>query len=133
EAFCSELDVREVPVGYAVRTPYSSASGDAIGFYIVRHPTESTVWRFEDSGMVVPLLEAEGISLESGQRGEAFARLLAEHDAEYDDDARELHSRYLPEADIPAEASRFVALLLRMQDFALMHADIVASTFRDDV
>lgn len=133
DAFCEDLDVRQVPSGLAVRTPFSYPSGDAIGFYIVRDPNQPGMWRFEDSGLVVPMLEANGISLDSGPRAEAFGRLLDECGAEYDEDLRELHSSYLPEKEIPLEASRFVSLLLRVQDFQLLQQDTVANTFRFDV
>lgn len=133
EAFCEELEVRDVPVGLAVRTPFALPSGDSIGFYIVRDPSDLDMWRFEDSGLLVPMLEASGVSLESGPRAEAFKRLLDECGAEYDEESRELHSPYMSDAEIPAEATRFVSLLLRMQDFELLHADTVANTFRFDV
>lgn len=133
EAFCEELEIHDVPAGLAVRTPFAYSSGDSIGFYIVRDPNDSGMYRFEDSGLLVPMLEANGIALDSGPRAEAFVRLLGECGAEYDEESRELHSMYMPEIDIPTEAGRFVALLLRMQDFELLRPDAVASTFRFDV
>lgn len=132
-AICDAVDVRIVPVGYAVRTPFSLPSGDSIGFYIVRDPNNGGMWRFEDSGLLVPMLEASGISLESGPRAEAFSRLLESCSAEYDDESMELYSQYMPEDDIPGEASRFISLLLRLQDFELLQTDVVANTFRFDV
>lgn len=133
EAFCTNLDVREVPAGWAVRTPFALPSGDAIGFYVVRDQSNPEMWRLEDSGLIVPMLEANGVCLDSGPRAEAFAQLLVETGAEYDEDTRELHSAYMSDAEIPGEASRFVSLLLRMQDFELLQPDAVASTFRFDV
>jgi hypothetical protein len=131
-AFCDEVEINAVPAGLAVKTPFALPSGDAIGFYIVRDPKSPDMWRFEDSGMTVPELEANGVNLESGPRREALARLLAEYDSEYDEESREIHSEFYREENIPGAASRFTALLLRMQDFELMHADVVANTFRSD-
>lgn len=133
DALCAELDVREVPAGLAVRAPFSFPSGDTLGFYLVRNPGNPHQWRFEDSGMTVPMIEAEGISLESGARAEAFARLLNECGAEYDEDSLEIQSPYMSEKEVIEEAPRFISLLLRMQDFVLMHPDTVANTFREDV
>lgn len=132
-AFCAELEVREVPAGLAVRTPFALPSGDTIGFYIVRNPDNPDLWRFEDSGLCVPMLEANGVSLKNGPRAEAFKRLLDECKAEYDEASRELCSVYTSAAEIPAQATRFASLLLRMQDFELLHSDTVANTFRFDV
>ena len=132
-AFCDGLEIRDVPVGLAVKTAFALPTGDMIGFYIVRSHDQKDAWRLEDSGMTIPLLEASGVSLESGPRKEALGRLLAEYSAEYDDDTREIHSSFYAEQEIPAAASRFTALLLRMQDFELLNPDVVANTFKSDV
>jgi hypothetical protein len=133
EAFCQDLDVASVPVGLVVRTGFMARDGDAIGFYLTRHPQLPGQWRVEDSGLVIPMLEAAGVNLESGARAQAFHRLLDEYSASFDADALELHSEYVAEQDLPAEALRFVALLLRVQDLELLSTESVASTFRDDV
>lgn len=132
EAFCEELEVRSVPVGVAVRTGFSSNDGDSIGFYVTRHPANSLLYRIEDSGLIVPSLEAAGVNLESGTRADAFSRLLAEHGAIFDDDTFELRSEYVSENDIPAEAMRFIALLLRVRDLELLTTETVENTFRED-
>lgn len=133
EAFCHDLNVLDVPAGLAVRTGFVSRDGDAIGFYVTRHPIDTGLWRVEDSGLVVPMLEASGLNLDSGARATAFHRLLAEYKASYDAESMELHSEYVSEADLPAEAMRFLALLLRMQDLELLNPETVANTFREDV
>lgn len=133
EAFCQDLNVHDVPAGLAVRTGFSSRDGDAIGFYVTRHPQDAGQWRVEDSGLVVPMLEAAGLNLESGARAAAFHRLLAEYSVSYDAEAMELHSEYVSEADLPAEAMKFLALLLRVQDLELLSPETVANTFREDV
>lgn len=133
EAFCQDLDVTTVPAGLAVRTGFVSRDGDVIGFYVTRHPLDAGLWRVEDSGLVVPMLEASGLNLESGTRAAAFHRLLAEYAASYDPESMELHSEYVSESDLPSEAMRFLALLLRMQDLELLNPESVANTFREDV
>ncbi len=132
EAFCGELEVRKVPAGFAVRTGFSANDGDAIGFYITRHPSDGSLYRLEDSGMIVPMLEASGVNLESGTRAEAFARLLSEYNSHFDDDALELHSDYVSEPDVPAEAMRFIALLLRVRDLELLNHETVKNAWSED-
>lgn len=133
EAFCQDLEVSNVPAGLVVRTGFMTRDGDAIGFYITRHPTDAKLWRVEDSGLVIPMIEAAGVNLDSGTRATAFHRILEEYGASFDQEASELHSEYVSESDIPSEAMRFVALLLRVQDLELLTAETVANTFREDV
>jgi len=132
DAFCNELHFNEVPAGVAVQTGFLRADGDAVGFYITRHQLDRSKYRIEDSGLVVPMLEAAGINLEAGHRGEAFKRLLHEYGASYDEETMELHSEYVSEEDVPDQAMRFVALMLRVQDLELLHPSAVESTFRED-
>ena len=133
EAFCSELQIREVPAGFAVRTVFTSRDGDAIGFYVTRHPSDPNLWRVEDSGLVIPMIEAAGVNLDAGVRAHVFSGILAEYGVTYDDHTSELRSEYVQQSELPSEAMRFVALLLRVQDLELLSSDTVASTFRDDV
>ena len=133
QAFCQELEVSDVPSGLVVRTGFTTRDGDAIGFYITRHPNDAGQCRVEDSGLIVPMLEAAGVNLECGARAAAFHRLLTEHRASFDVETMEMHSEYVPEADLPSEAMRFVSLLLRVQDLELLNVETVANTFRDDV
>lgn len=133
DAFCHDLEVSQVPAGLAVRTPFATADGDAIGFYITPHPTETGRYRIEDAGLLIPMLEATGVNLDAGSRATAFHRLLQEHHASFDDQSLELHSEYVEEADVPSEAMRFIALMLRVQDLELLNQETVANTFREDV
>ncbi len=130
EAFCASLDVRTVPVGYAVCTPYANVDGDPQLIYFVRD--ERNRWRLEDDGTQVPLLEANGVDLSGKARGEAFEHLLDEYGAQFNKDSRTLYSAPLAEAEIGAAAVRFVGLLLRIQDLALMSPQITRSNFRED-
>ena len=133
EAFCGELEVTDVPAGLAVRTGFQMKSGDAIGFYIVRAAFDRSQYRVEDSGLIVPELESCGVDLDRGTRADAFKRLLAEHEAEYDVDTFEIRSQWVSEADLPEVALRFISLLLRIQDLELLTPGQVESAFREDV
>jgi hypothetical protein len=131
QAFCSSLDVRSVPAGFAVRTPYENSDGDPLLVYFVREGRDR--WRIEDDGTQVPLLEANGVDLGGKARGGAFEALLQEYGAVFDRDARTLRiSQPLSEPALGIAAVRFVALLLRLQDLLLMTPQVVRSTFRED-
>lgn len=133
KAFCDELAVTQVPAGLAVKTAFTSSDGDAMGFYITRHPSQDGLHRLEDSGLMVPGLEAAGVNLSSGTRAVAFQRLLGEYGCHFDDLSMEIRSEYVEEASLAAEAIRFVALLLRVQDLELLAVETVENTFREDV
>jgi hypothetical protein len=128
-AFCDSLSVRDVPAGLAVRTAFADTQGDCIGFYVLN---EGDGFRIEDSGTVLPGLEAQGLDFGSGSRGEAMQALLAEYAVELDDRQFSIDG-LATEADVATAAIRFVAFLLRVSDFALMTEARIVSTFREDV
>jgi hypothetical protein len=131
EAFCRDVTVRRVPRGWAVSTPFETSGGDPLGFYIVRN-SHSGKWHVEDDGTSIAFLEALGISLSSGTRKEAFDALLTEYSVIYDNKSGELHSFPVDEFYIGETALNFMAMMLRLQDFSLMHPTTVESTFKDD-
>lgn len=130
EAFCRDVAVRKVPRGWAVQTPFDSASGDALGFYLVCD--SQNFYHVEDDGTSVAFLEAMGINLRSGTRAEAFNALLREYKISYDQQSGELRSRGVDESEIGAAALGFMAMMLRLQDFSLMHPVTVGTTFKED-
>ena len=130
KAFCDGLAVRSVPAGLAVRTPFSRRDGDQIGFY-VREVAEG--YRIEDNGLVLPMLEAEGLDFRSGSRGEAMTFLLDEYAVIMDVEERQFTTAILTKDELAAGAMRFVAFCLRVGDFSLMTEARTISTFRDDV
>lgn len=131
KAFCGELSMRKVPVGYAVSTAFDGTDGDPIGFYIVG-PDLQGKYRIEDNGVSVSFIEATGADLKNKTRKLAFDELLEEYGVEYYEDSGELTTLSLKEDQIPKAAIKFVALLLRVQDIVFMAAERAASTFRDD-
>ena len=131
-AFCSSLNVRSVPVGYAVQTPYANSEGDPLLLYYVRDATGHN-WRIEDDGTQIPLLEANGVDLAGRARGQALDFLLNEYGAHFDRDERVLHTSFWPEKELGQLSIRFIALLLRLQDLTLLSPHIVRNTFREDV
>lgn len=132
EAFCGDLHLRQVPAGYAVQTGFSLSNGDAIGFYLTRDNADDQMWRVEDSGLTVPTLEASGVNIDSGQRAEAFSRLLLEYGVAYDQDAMELRSKYVTQEELPHEAIRFIAFMMRVHGLELLDTATVEKTFQED-
>lgn len=133
KAFCDDILIRDVPIGFAVSTGFRRNDGDAVGFYIAYDPDDSTLARLEDDGMTVPILEASGADVTDGPRAEAFAALLTEYAVEHDEAENVLHTPFMPLDKLAREAIRFVAMLLRVQDFLLLTRERVEETFKADV
>ena len=130
EAFCAALEVRSVPVGWAVQTPFTNSDGDPLVVYLVRDADKG--WRVEDDSTQVPMLEACGVDLGRKSRGDVFEYLLKAHEAHFDQDERTLHTAWLSEAELGFAAVRFAGLLLRLQDIALLSTPYVRNAFRED-
>ncbi|HVO01801.1 MAG TPA: DUF1828 domain-containing protein [Candidatus Cybelea sp.] len=131
KVFCDNLSVRKLPIGYAVSTAFTFPDGDRVGFYIRNQPAD--VYRLEDNGVVIPLLEAIGANFRTGTRATAMNELLAEYSVAEDPEAKQFVIDNVSEDEIPGAAVRFVAFLLRVHDFKLMSEMRTASTFREDV
>lgn len=121
KAFCNDLKVSAVPAGIAVTTPFASADGDHIGFYVIK--TGDDTFRIEDDGTILPYLEGSGVDFRSGTRGEALTELLREYGAAIDEQTQEFFIGNIAEANLPGAALKFVAFSLRVRDF-----DVVAKS-----
>jgi Domain of unknown function DUF1828 len=131
KAFCDQLQIREVPAGLALSTAFSFSDSEPIGFYVIG-PDALGRYRIEDDGNTIPMIEAEGVDLDTSTRQEALASLLSEYGAHYDEEKGELITLPLSANQVPAAAFKFVALLLRLQDLILLTPERAASTFRED-
>ncbi|KJS40388.1 MAG: hypothetical protein VR70_06010 [Rhodospirillaceae bacterium BRH_c57] len=129
KAFCTSVKTQKVPAGIAVGTGFMTSGGDGISFYVVK---SGGGFRIEDDGTTIPFLEGAGINLSKGSRAKAFLRLMSEYGVEYSEDDGELRTGILSEAEVPAAAMKFTALMLRVQDFSLLHPENVQSTFKED-
>lgn len=132
-ALCSGLDMRPVPIGYAIKTPFRSQDGDAIGMYLRREPDNPSQLRFEDDGGTLASLEEDGVSLSSDTRSDALADLLTQYGAHYDDESAVIYTDYFSEDRVPANFAKFMALLLRVQDLRMLSHERVREVFKDDV
>jgi hypothetical protein len=132
QAFCGDLKLTDVPVGYAVTTTFRRDDGDSVAFYLVRDKTRPGIYRIEDDGTTIPFLEASGVEFATETRSEALTVLLENHGVAFDEDEMLLHTDSLTESELPKAAMRFLSFMLRINDFLLLTKDKVASTFKDD-
>lgn len=132
QAFCGDLKLTDVPVGYAVTTTFRRDDGDSVAFYIVRDQTHSGSYRIEDDGTTIPFLEAAGVDFTTETRSDAFSSLLDSHGVEFDENGMVLHTPVMREAELPKAAMRFLSLMLRINDFLLLTKDRIVSTFKED-
>ena len=116
DAFCGNLALREVPIGYAIKTPFMGEDGDYLSLYLRRQPNTPGLVRFEDDGGTIASLEADGASLSSETRFAALANLLDQYGAQYNEADVLLHTEYFEEERAPAHFIKFMSLLVRLQD-----------------
>lgn len=131
DAFCGSLAVHQVPAGYAVSSGQEGVGGDAVGFYVVG-PSSEGLYRIQDDGMYMNLVESEGGDTNSKARMTAFTGLCDDYGVIREEGTGELISAYLPAAEVGQAALRFLAFLLRVQDLIWMSSERAASTFRED-
>lgn len=129
-AFCDGLIVRKVPVGYAVSTPVTWFSGDAISFYA---RVESERARLEDSGSLLFDLEGQGVDLFSENRMETLSGLLGDHGVILSEDDGVFCTEWVPKEGISALALPFLTFLARIQDLLFLNRDVVRSAFKEDL
>lgn len=129
-AFCEALDVRSVPSGYAVTTPYRFDDGDPIVVYAMT--VSAGVYRLEDSGVQMPTLLGSGVAISDGFRREAFDGMLNEYDLVFDPETMVVKSQPFAESEIGMAMLKMVAFLLRLQDFLLLTPERVKRTWQDD-
>ncbi|WP_339630378.1 DUF1828 domain-containing protein [uncultured Sneathiella sp.] len=133
EAFCTGIAVTEVPIGYAIRTPFIGNDGDALGLYVRRFGSETSLYRVEDDGQTIVSLEENGVDLDNEVRFEELTRLLREYECQFDEAEFLLHTEYVEEERIPALFLKFIGLLLRVQDLVLLAQSKVRNTFLADL
>lgn len=132
QAFCGDLKLTDVPVGYAVTTTFRRDDGDSVAFYIVRDQSRPGSYRIEDDGTTVAFLEGSGVDFSTETRADAFSALLDSHGVQFDEDEMLLHTEPMRESELPKAAMRFLSFMLRINDFLLLTRDRIASTFKED-
>lgn len=131
--FCDGLAMREVPMGYAIKTPFRSLDGDAVALYVRRSKDAPGQLRLEDDGSTVAALQEEGFGFDNEQRLAEFQALLTEHGALFDEDECLIHTDYMEEGRAAAYFLKFMSLMIRISDLRLMSRDRARDTFKADV
>lgn len=131
--FCDGLAMREVPMGFAIRTPFRNADGDAVALYARRDSDIAGRYRFEDDGATIAELQEEGFSLDSEARSSEFHKLLSEYGCHYDEGEILIHTDYLTEEQLPAYFLKFMALMVRLGDLRMLSRNVVRDTFKADL
>lgn len=131
--FCDGLAMREVPIGYAIRTPFKDSDGDAVALYLRRDPVMPNRFRLEDDGGTVSALQEEGFSLDSEPRLIEFQSLLMEHGCLYDEIEYTIHTEYMEEAKLAAYFLKFMSLMLRVADLRMLNRERVRDSFKADL
>lgn len=130
DAFCKDFLIREVPIGFSVKTPFRWHSGDFLAFY-ARKSSEGL--RFEDDGLTISELEGAGVDITSGTRFDMLQAMLRSTKVKYDPDEFLFYTDYVPEERAGALAISFLEFMLRVQDFLFTSRTRTANTFRDDL
>ena len=106
--FPEKAVVTPVPFGAAVGFPSRHAFGDRAGFYIGQLGKESPVFRLEDDGTTIPLLETLGLLPRDWKQG-----ILGPH-LHFGADSHTLFTPFFSFADIPDRSAAFIAALARL-------------------
>jgi Domain of unknown function DUF1828 len=132
KAFCKDVDIYSVPMGFAVRTPFTRPDGDFLSFYVRKYaPTGE--FRLEDDGGTVAFLESQGVDLDTDSRRDIFTSLLSEYRAEYDENEILIHSDRLREEELAPKSLIFVEMMLRIYDLLFLTSKRVTRSFKDDL
>lgn len=131
-AFCADVDVNPVPIGLAIRTPFTRPDGDFVSFYVRKDDLTGQV-RLEDDGGTIAFLEANGIDLDSETRREVLVSLLEEYGSYFDEEEVLIYTRYITEQDLPRASLSFAALMLRLYDILFLSSKRVYRSFKDDL
>lgn len=128
--FAATVNVRAVPVGYAISTLFEDRSGDPISFYLVEDPDGL---RVEDDGDYLANLVARDIPIDRGPRGDLLDAILAESNSYWDRETYEIKSASFRPEETSKRVIGFISSLVRVRDLELLTREVVRSTFRDDV
>lgn len=130
EALCGGFSVREIPIGYAIASPFDWFTGDKMIFYA---RTRGSQIRFEDSGSTLFELEGAGVDFSSSTRVESLKEICAEASVEFDEDESLFMSEWVDEKHIGLASVRFMSFMVRVQDMLLTIRSRVSNTFREDL
>ncbi|NKX40280.1 DUF1828 domain-containing protein [Rhodobacteraceae bacterium R_SAG2] len=129
-AFCEGLSVREIPLGYAIKTPFSWLNNEPLVVFGER--SEGLV-RMRDGGDTLALLEDVAGDLTSDTKMDTMRQLAIEHGIRFDEENSLFLSDWTAEANLGDAAIRFMSFLNRIQDLAFLSRERVSNAFREQL
>lgn len=130
EAFCEGLSVREIPLGYAIKTPFTWLRGEPL---VVFGEKSDGLVRIRDAGDTLAMLEDVAGDLTSETKLDAMRQLASEHGVFFDEEKALFLSEWTEEANLGNSAIRFMAFLNRIQDLSFLSREKVSSAFREEL
>jgi len=133
EAFCSDVMVTPIPIGFAVKTPHLKPDGDFASFFLRRKDGANEHFRIEDDGCTVADLEASGFDLDKESRLEAFSELMTEHRVRFDAQDVVVATEYMTLRELPKAAISFSYFMARVPDLLFLVGSRVKKSFKEDL
>lgn len=107
-----ETAVQAVPFGAGVGLPFQMAQGDSLGFYIAQLGRRTPLFRLEDDGTTIPILQAAGHLAFSEQLDpRTILRESAARDFYFGPDNRAIFTPFFPFDELLDRARLFVSTL----------------------
>ena len=129
-AFCDQLSIRKVPIGYAIKTPFAWLQGDPL---VIFGEVTGNLVRMRDSGDTLISLEDEAGDPTSDSRIGAMHTIALAHGVKFDEDNSLFTSEWVDISHLGDSAIRFMSFLNRLQDVALLSREGDANVFREDL
>ena len=129
-AFCDALSIRDIPLGYAIKTPFSWLHGEPL---VIFGEKSDGMVRMRDGGDTLALLEDVAGDLTTDTKMDAMRQLASEHGIIFDEEKSLFLSDWTEEANLGGVAIRFMSFLNRIQDLALLSREIVTNAFREEL
>ncbi len=130
KAFCEGLSVREIPLGYAIKTPFSWLHGEPL--VVFGEKSDGKV-RMRDAGDTLALLEDAAGDLTTETKMDAMRQLAADHGIAFDEENSLFMSEWTEEENLGSAAIRFMSFLNRIQDLTFLSRERVSNAFRDEL
>lgn len=129
-AFCDQISIREVPIGYSIKTPFSWLNGEPL---VVFGEVDGNLVRIRDSGDTLISLEDEAGDLTSDARMDAMRKIAMAHGVKFDEDNSLFTSDWVDISRLGDSTIRFMSFLNRIQDVVLLARERVSNAFREDL
>ncbi|MCX5517787.1 hypothetical protein OSH10_05015 [Kaistia defluvii] len=128
-ALANGFRVREVPMGYAIVSPFLWLDDGPVTFY---GRVEGGQIRFEDSGDTLVQIE-DAIDLGSEARLQTVRDLAGSHGLIFDEADNAFRSQWVPIDNSDAAIFSFLSFMNRIQDVTMLTREKVEHSFRDDL